>query len=43
MHHRDIDGIIVPTTRRIYAYQGDYQLAPEPLLVSIDMREVTLS
>ncbi|SEG68067.1 hypothetical protein SAMN05216223_10856 [Actinacidiphila yanglinensis] len=40
--HRDVDGIVVPTTRRGYAWQGDYQLVPEPLLVAIDMGEITL-
>jgi hypothetical protein len=24
--YRDVDGIIVPTKRRVYAYEGDYQL-----------------
>lgn len=42
-NYRDIDGIIVPTTRRIYAYEGDYQLVKEPLLVAIDMSEITLA
>jgi hypothetical protein len=41
--YRDVDGIIIPTTRRGYAWQGDYQLIPEPLLVAIDMAEITLS
>src|SRR3984885_3830332 len=41
--YRDVDGIIVPTKRRIYAYEGDYQLVKEPLLVSIDMGEIALS
>jgi hypothetical protein len=41
-YYRDVDGIIVPTKRRIYAYEGDYQLVKEPLLVSIDMGEITL-
>lgn len=41
--YRDVDGIIIPTKRRIYAYEGDYELVPEPLLVKIDMGEVTLS
>jgi hypothetical protein len=41
--YRDFDGIIVPTKRRVYAYEGDYQLIPEPLLVAIDIAEVTLS
>jgi hypothetical protein len=40
--YRDIDGIIVPAQRRIYAYEGDYQLVKEPLLVGIDMSEITL-
>jgi hypothetical protein len=41
--YRDVDGIIVPTKRRIYAYEGDYQLVKEPLLVAIDMGEITLA
>jgi hypothetical protein len=41
--YRDIDGIIVPTKRRIYAYEGDYQLVKEPLLVAIDMGEISLA
>jgi hypothetical protein len=40
--YRDVDGIIVPTKRRVYAYEGDYPLVKEPLLVAIDMDEVTL-
>jgi hypothetical protein len=41
--YRDVDGIMLPTKRRIYAYEGDYQLVKEPLLVAIDMGEITLS
>ena len=41
--YRDVDGIIVPTKRRVYAYEGDYQLVKEPLLVAIDMGEITLT
>lgn len=41
--YRDVDGIIVPTSRRVYAYEGDYLLVKEPLLVAIDMGEITLS
>jgi hypothetical protein len=41
--YRDVDGIIVPTKRRIYAYEGNYQLVKEPLLVAIDMGEITLA
>ena len=40
--YRDVDGIIVPATRRGYAWQGDYQLISEPLLVAIDMSEITI-
>jgi hypothetical protein len=35
--------IIVPTQRRVYAYQGDYQIVADPLLVAIDMTKVTFS
>lgn len=41
--YRDVDGIIIPTKRRVYAYEGDYQLVKEPLLVAIDMGETTLT
>ena len=40
--YRDVDGIIIPATRRGYAWQGDYQLVPEPLLVAIDMGEIII-
>ncbi len=42
-HYRNVDGIVVPTKRRIYAYEGDYRPVPEPLLVKIDMGEITLA
>ncbi|HXO88931.1 MAG TPA: hypothetical protein VN885_09785 [Candidatus Acidoferrales bacterium] len=41
--YRDVDGIIIPTKRRIYAYEGDDRLVKEPLLVAIDMGEITLT
>jgi hypothetical protein len=41
-NYRDVDGIVIPTTRRVYAYEGDYQLVKEPLLVAIDMNEISL-
>jgi len=40
--YRDVDGIIVPARRRVFAYEGDFQLVKEPLLVAIDMSEITL-
>jgi hypothetical protein len=41
--YREIDGLMFPTTRRVYAYEGDYQLVPEPLLVAVDISNITLS
>jgi hypothetical protein len=41
--YRDVDGIVFPTKRRVYEYAGDYQLVREPLLVKIDMAEITLA
>jgi hypothetical protein len=41
--YRDVGGIVIPTKRRIYAYEGDYQPVWNPLLVRIDMGEITLS
>jgi hypothetical protein len=41
--YRNVDGIVFPTKRRIYAWEGDYQIVKEPLLVAIDMGEITLA
>ncbi len=43
MNYRHVEGIIVPTKRRVYAYEGDYELVKEPLLVAIDMEEITFA
>ena len=40
--YRDIGGIIIPTKRRIFAFEGDYEPVWDPLLVRIDMGEITL-
>jgi hypothetical protein len=40
--YREIDGLMFPTKRRVYAYEGDYQLVPEPLLVAVDISGITL-
>ena len=40
--YREADGIVIPTKRRIYGWEGDYQLIPEPLLIAIDMGEITI-
>ena len=39
----DAGGILVATRRRVYAYEGDYQIVKDPVLVAIDMTKVTLN
>ena len=41
--YRNVSGIVIPTRRRIYAYEGDYIPVMEPLLVAIDMGEIEIS
>lgn len=41
--YREVDGLMFPTKRRVYAYEGDYQLVPEPLLVAVDITQITVS
>ena len=41
--YRDVDGIIVPTTRRVYAHEGGHQPGKEPLLVQIEMTNIALA
>ena len=38
--YRAVDGIIVPTQRRVFAYDDGRQKVPEPILVSIDLSEI---
>jgi len=40
--YRDVDGIIVPTARRAYPWQGDHELVSEPPMVAIDMGEIII-
>jgi hypothetical protein len=40
--YKEVDGIIVPTKRRIYAWIGDYEKVDEPLLVAIDLSDIRL-
>jgi hypothetical protein len=40
--YREAGGILFPARRRVYAYEGDYRLVPEPLLVSIDIRDIRI-
>jgi hypothetical protein len=41
--YRNVEGIVIPTKRRVFAYEGDYQPVTEPLLVAIDMGHITLA
>jgi hypothetical protein len=41
--YREVDGLMFATKRRVYAYEGDYQRVPEPLLVAVDLNRITLS
>jgi hypothetical protein len=41
--YRDVQGIMMPTKRRIYAYDAAMQKVPEPLLVSLDFGNLTFS
>jgi hypothetical protein len=40
--YRDVDGIVIPTTRHVYPWEGDYQRVAEPVLIAIDMDDITL-
>jgi len=40
--YREVDGIMFPTKRRVYAWEGDYQIVKEPVLVNIDISEITV-
>lgn len=40
--YRNVAGILFPTKRRVYAYEDDYQIVKEPLLVDIDISEISL-
>jgi hypothetical protein len=40
--YRNVAGILFPMKRRVYAYEGDYQIVKEPLLVDIDISEISL-
>ena len=42
-NYKDFQGIKMPTTRRIYGYDGAMQKVPEPLLVSLDFGNLVFS
>jgi len=39
--YRNFQGIMVPTTRRIFAYDANLKMIPEPMLVSIDISHMS--
>lgn len=39
--YRNIDGIVVPSKRRVYAADANKQKIPEPVLVAIDIRDIS--
>ena len=41
--YRSVSGVMVPTKRRVFAYDGKKQKIPEPVLVAIDIREIDFS
>jgi hypothetical protein len=41
--YRNVDGIMVPTKRRVYAPDGNKQKIPNPVLVAIDIRDIAFS
>jgi hypothetical protein len=41
-NYREIDGIIFPTTRRVYPSEGDHQRVKEPL-IDIEMNDIALT
>jgi len=40
-NYREFQGIKMPTTRRVCAYDADGRKVPEPLLVSIDIQSIS--
>jgi hypothetical protein len=38
--HRELDGIMVPTCRRVFPLGPDNKKLPEPVLITIDITEV---
>jgi hypothetical protein len=38
--YRNADGIMVPTERRVYAYNEKKEKIPEPVLVAIDIHHI---
>jgi hypothetical protein len=43
LDYRDVDGILVPTQRRVYAFDDRKNKVPSPLLVAIDFGDIALA
>jgi hypothetical protein len=41
--YRDVNGIKVPMTRRVVGFDDNKRKIPDPVLVSIDIREIAFS
>ena len=41
--YRNVDGIVVPTKRRVYAPDGNKQKISEPVLMAIDIRDIAFT
>ncbi len=41
--YRAVDGIVVPTRRTIYGYEGDHQVVAEPVLVAIQLGDIAFT
>jgi len=42
-NYQTFEGIVFPVTRRVVASEGDYQPVMDPILVDIEIRDITLS
>ena len=42
-HYRDVQGLMMPTTRRIYAYDDAIRKVSDPVLVSLDFGQLVFS
>ncbi|MGC1717533.1 MAG: hypothetical protein WA746_00975 [Isosphaeraceae bacterium] len=43
LDYRDVDGILVPTKRRVYAFDDRKNKVPSPLLVAIDFGDIAFA
>jgi hypothetical protein len=39
--YRTVGGIVLPVTRRVYAADAERRMIADPLLVSIDLRDIS--